>query len=1514
MATIVKISTTSTELNGNKKPDTTTTVIDTTSDNEKKMTIKQHHNDEESLTDTTSDPIIVCEALRQQNDALRQELHDIRREMDEITDQFRTEDAEEFKQLQAELEIAAKNCRILQFKLRKAEKRNENIEADKTTLEEKIHQLTRDNYRVRDLDEELLIAKEVSVRLHTELEKSEESRMITEKLNLSLKQHLDTLKESFDEKLSTETNDDYHSWQLSVYLYESLFREYVLMEELAWFNSNINRGNLHIKSSTNVNGHNISDLMNAYQQKISILNDEMNQLKQDLTNRDNEISQLRIQYKILKQRSRSVDRTSNSNNNIHVNDDGSRSRRGVSVDGGGNLREQLDASFDEIRLLKNKLLRLEDELNNSVLEKETLLVKLDEQSKQGVGDAINEDLHLFTEKIENLINFIKENKIDDKILTDLQQSLRPNRWNQQTPDDETSTTINKVNHQTSAILQQANEFLNLIQNKHEILDKIRYRLTNLTYDANDTCTLLEELDNTKHELEDTQQICHQLQTTIDDIQLSSKTIEEQLKNQILTNQTLEKNYEQQKSVNNELQKENTRLASLNAKQLQDARHVEQLRQSIVTFEKKLDQKQTRVNELSMKIIEKEDIIETKVKECQKHRMELRELEEKYYTLGKQLEEQIVGMTKEMDKLNMEKEMLRYDLESLRLSQQNERPKSIVIEDEIARVKAECRQQIIDAEIESYKLRLNQSNSEKDELLKMVKDFEKKYKELQVKYDADGHAWARLKTDMSEKQRKYDESIKLKLELQNAVDRLRQKLYDLELHSQEKQNKFNIDKQQWEIQRTDLAGKINELEEQLSKVNKRQRKDLDTVWKKERTDLQKQLQQSQQLLKDLQKQITNREAPSHLTEKINILMTENELLLNKIKELEVVVDDVQLLKGEMQRLRDKNSSDWNYWRKQQSDLYAQLRQQYNTKESVLFKFDRLLKQIKSGSDNTSHLVRDISIGPLSMNSFQHDATTKTSLSSFSRETLADDIDLPHGTIDGRAASASEIVGTMDDSVPLPVTINDKDKQRMFDKTYSAQENTAASIEEIASKIDRVEDHLFSYRRFMDFIRAKSEKSASIVRDDSFTNIVNYSDALAAKKRLASAPPENNPVIPTSTSQRRSRFDNNANNSHEHLPSVISSPDDSLISDIMSSSVTAANSGNAMGTSKNRFFSLSRRFRFRVQSPDKGTASAATPTATAVAAAATVHFLDEDIDLETKERTTRKSDQSGNRPSKGILKTLRHRSPFRFRSKDAVIPEQEPSPPPPPPPQSAAQPGSMPSSQMILTTSPSPPATTTTTTTSATNTSKDTKKKLPPPAPTTTAQSKQRGRLVELKKPTSKSSAAPNGTSRKETNPTTNTEPTGPSLVRRTSGLKDLIHKFDGSSDKTSKSKRNTSETTSVATDSVNIQSKTDEQIKSNTNNVENPTDDQQQASSHSSIDKSKIIDFPDLLRNVDKDPTMSATKAIFRHSNSSRQTMSFDSTTSMVSASDSIITTNSSSIRKPTSTARPLMISLSKDES
>lgn len=156
--------------------------------------------------------------LRQENKHLQNEILDLRNEMEELHDQFRLDDADEFRQLQAELDIAAKNCRILQFKLRKLERRNEDLENEKIILQgisisglffnanlvifiyltEKFEEYVTDIEKMHDLEEELLVAKEVSIRLHTELEQAEEWRVNAEKLNKDLKTKLDELKEFID--------------------------------------------------------------------------------------------------------------------------------------------------------------------------------------------------------------------------------------------------------------------------------------------------------------------------------------------------------------------------------------------------------------------------------------------------------------------------------------------------------------------------------------------------------------------------------------------------------------------------------------------------------------------------------------------------------------------------------------------------------------------------------------------------------------------------------------------------------------------------------------------------------------------------------------------------------------------------------------------------------------------------------------------------------------------------------------------------------------------------------------------------------------------------------------------------------------------------------------------------------------------------------------------------------------------------------------------------------------------
>jgi hypothetical protein len=52
--------------------------------------------------------------------------------------------------------------------------------------------------KVHSLEEELLIAKEVSIRLHSELEQTENWRFKTEKLNKDLKYKIDELKDQME--------------------------------------------------------------------------------------------------------------------------------------------------------------------------------------------------------------------------------------------------------------------------------------------------------------------------------------------------------------------------------------------------------------------------------------------------------------------------------------------------------------------------------------------------------------------------------------------------------------------------------------------------------------------------------------------------------------------------------------------------------------------------------------------------------------------------------------------------------------------------------------------------------------------------------------------------------------------------------------------------------------------------------------------------------------------------------------------------------------------------------------------------------------------------------------------------------------------------------------------------------------------------------------------------------------------------------------------------------------------
>lgn len=140
----------------------------------------------------------LCEELMDENESYKKEISNLQHEIDEMHDQYREEEIDEFRDLQRELEQTAKNCRILQFKLRKSERRNDQTEADRQHLEEKLKELLAhsggfdpsETPRLRELESELRIAKEVSVRLHNELETLEEKRCKLEDENFYFREKI----------------------------------------------------------------------------------------------------------------------------------------------------------------------------------------------------------------------------------------------------------------------------------------------------------------------------------------------------------------------------------------------------------------------------------------------------------------------------------------------------------------------------------------------------------------------------------------------------------------------------------------------------------------------------------------------------------------------------------------------------------------------------------------------------------------------------------------------------------------------------------------------------------------------------------------------------------------------------------------------------------------------------------------------------------------------------------------------------------------------------------------------------------------------------------------------------------------------------------------------------------------------------------------------------------------------------------------------------------------------------
>lgn len=112
----------------------------------------------------------LCEELMDENEDMKKELRDLEDEMEEMQDNFREDQADEYSSIKKELEQTTKNCRILSFKLRKTERKVEELEKEKLELEKTQKASGGQSTpayveRIKHLEQELATANETNSKL-----------------------------------------------------------------------------------------------------------------------------------------------------------------------------------------------------------------------------------------------------------------------------------------------------------------------------------------------------------------------------------------------------------------------------------------------------------------------------------------------------------------------------------------------------------------------------------------------------------------------------------------------------------------------------------------------------------------------------------------------------------------------------------------------------------------------------------------------------------------------------------------------------------------------------------------------------------------------------------------------------------------------------------------------------------------------------------------------------------------------------------------------------------------------------------------------------------------------------------------------------------------------------------------------------------------------------------------------------------------------------------------------------
>ncbi|KAK9505733.1 hypothetical protein O3M35_009721 [Rhynocoris fuscipes] len=758
----------------------------------------------------------LCEELMDANEEMKREIRDMEEEMDEMQDKFREDRADEYTSLKKELEQATKNCRILSFKLRKAERRAEQLDSEKMEAERKCREVAGGQSgldkleRIKQLEHELSVANEAAARLQKDLEEAN-SKLKNEnnnKLSTNTKKKAPKLgsipKTPSGEKMSRESltrgDSQEDPVQLLRDLQDALEREADLREQLRF--SEEEAENLRKKASR------VED--------------------------DNESLVLQLKKMATKARTRRPSPSQrltpepvDKDEGISDDDDPSELRIQLELNEqeAAVLRRKVEDLEGEGERLKKKVKELQEKLNSKISESNKKTLIQPAESNKSTNAVYEQKMKVLEEEMSDLrMKLIEKDRECERLHAEISLASKKPKTLQKSKSLDADQQTLDLKRQLQIIESEASILRTKTQSLETENEKLQAENKKLSLlNASKRASSVERTTDSKtleKQLEESNKKIKELEASLKSSGNKDEPIPvgelEKLKTQLKKSEAEKKKHEE--ALKRLKEQATAEAASFYKKRtpkkptdtntkLQLKRMVEEVENEmseLMVILKKMEEEKTK--EIMDKTAKEMDALKT---ELETAKTELDRLAKNEKKLIAKKEKELTDLNKTIKDLENDKVKLKKDMDKQKTTAEKEKQKLQEAQTELEKVKKD-----LSTEIDKLKQELKQSTSAQTEVETLKKKITVLTNELNEERKQSENLKQQLENSESAKLAKEDDKTKKIEELEKKLKETEEKLKKIERLNNTKKEKLG----KFEKENTDLNKKVSDIEKEKEKLS------------------------------------------------------------------------------------------------------------------------------------------------------------------------------------------------------------------------------------------------------------------------------------------------------------------------------------------------------------------------------------------------------------------------------------------------------------------------------------------------------------------------------------------------------------------------------------------------------------------------------------------------------------------------------------------------------------------------